>query len=291
MDGQLNYRELLEKKLKNDLYRENQQNNKIRGLLESNDKIAELDPSLRTDYTAGLNFVDQMTGGNNARAYKAPESTQDALRSALNARLRSPKSNPLQSLQLLVQSDAAKTKASSFDKESQRQREALLKTKEGQAVIRDKKLQEKASRYQELVNKHGYTVTGPARAELDGAYRELQIAYKNAAELGVIAGPDMMLIEGIAPPSTGIAGMFQNQIKGGQAGVNRALDQLKKSRQSDIAQNEDVLRQVFPGSATDTVFKHMFSNSQGNNSSNQNSPEIFKNMSDEDLQKFINGGQ
>jgi hypothetical protein len=261
----------------------------IRGMLKQSDAAVQIDPVHRTDLTAGASFVDQLTGSNLARTVKAPENVQDSLRKAIQQRNQTRGSGFLDTLKMSMAAGGASAGSMRADKENQRQREALVKSKEGQAVIRDKQLQEKAKSYQGLVNQHGFQVSGAKRSEIEASYRELQIAYKNAAELGVIAGPDMMLIEGIAPPSSGFGGLFQNQIKGGKDGVNRALSQLQNSRQGSIDSNEKILRSVFTGGATKDVFGGMaLTNGQQQQQPSDGSVD-YSNLSDEQLSAIING--
>lgn len=247
----------------------------------------------QTDLTGRLQHVDYLTGGNLAQGYKAPEDQRTALRRALAYKMQQRRPDPLSSLAALAkleqQPAAAQMRA---DKEAQRMREAAMKSDEGKSIITSRKLQDKVQRYQDLINEHGYQVSGEKRAELEGAYRELQIAYKNAAELGVIAGPDMMLIEGIAPPATGFKGLFKSGISGGIQGANRALDQLKTSRQQDIDTSMGVLKSVFQDPSTEGTLEGMFGGKPKGYSIGSDGGidgMDFSEMSDEQLKRIAGG--
>lgn len=67
----------------------------------------------------------------------------------------------------------------------------------------------------------------PKRAQLDAQYGALQMALKEAFNLGVLNGPDLKLIEAQLTPPTGIKAMYRGK-DAMLAQVDQTLDQMKK---------------------------------------------------------------
>lgn len=86
--------------------------------------------------------------------------------------------------------------------------------------------------YKNLVELHGFKAQGAEKAAIDRAYADLKIAYKTAAELGALTGPDVALIEeAVKPASGGGAKYIQYKLAGGKGGVAGAIDDgLTKAR-------------------------------------------------------------
>lgn len=79
----------------------------------------------------------------------------------------------------------------------------------------------KLSTYQDLVEKHGFETFGADKATLDSAYTDLQLAYKEAANLGVLNGPDLGLVEkAIRSATPGVFGNIGNVLRLGQGTKN-----------------------------------------------------------------------
>lgn len=73
-------------------------------------------------------------------------------------------------------------------------------------------LKQKAQGYKELVEKYGTeTPLGGQKAILESAFADLKIAYKEAANLGALTGPDVALLEEAIQPAT--SGGFLAPIK------------------------------------------------------------------------------
>ncbi len=103
---------------------------------------------------------------------------------------------------------------------------------QGKKLISLSGLYQKSQTYQNLVNQYGFKATGNAKALLDSAYADLKIAYKEAANLGALTGPDVSIIEeAIKPTSGGAAKYLSYKLSGGQGGVSGAIEQsLSKAR-------------------------------------------------------------
>lgn len=88
----------------------------------------------------------------------------------------------------------------------------------------------KLSSYQDLVKKHGFEMKGADKAVLENAYTELQLAYKEIANLGVLAGPDLGLIEtAIRSATPGFFGQVGNIVTlgGGTRKLEANLEQAQ----------------------------------------------------------------
>lgn len=103
---------------------------------------------------------------------------------------------------------------------------------QGKKLLAAADLKLKLNAYDNLVDKYGIEVIGSNRAVLDNAYNELLLSYKEAANLGVLAGPDMDIINSAIRQATpGVGGALANLATlGGQGRKLRAnLDQAQKT--------------------------------------------------------------
>lgn len=85
--------------------------------------------------------------------------------------------------------------------------------------------------YQELVKQYGTSSFGKQKASLDAAFADLKIAYKTAAELGALQGPDIVLLEEALKPATfsnPLSQVFAKLTGRGAGAVNASLDQAIK---------------------------------------------------------------
>jgi len=118
------------------------------------------------------------------------------------------------------------------------------KSPQGKNLLAAADLKLKLNSYESLVDKHGIEVIGKDKAVLENAYNELLLSYKEAAKLGVLAGPDMDIINSaIREAAVGFGGALANTVTFGGQGrklkanlkqaqitmnnsANLALDQL-----------------------------------------------------------------
>ena len=70
-------------------------------------------------------------------------------------------------------------------------------------------LKRSAEWYEDLLDEHGYEFRGSGKALLDNAYADLQVKWKEAANLGALTGPDLQLIIDSVKPATGWGGLVQ----------------------------------------------------------------------------------
>lgn len=93
-------------------------------------------------------------------------------------------------------------------------------------------LKQKVNNYKALVQKYGTeTPLGGQKSTLDASYADLKIAYKEAANLGALTGPDVELLEQAIKPATS-GGFFapvkrfaKNIFGGGKGSIIQGLDE------------------------------------------------------------------
>lgn len=96
--------------------------------------------------------------------------------------------------------------------------------KKGQIALDN--LQSALDNAEAVVTQTGVTVMpGLAKRNLDAAFADLQLKYKDAAGLGALAGPDMGILNRALGDPTSISALFS----GGTEGVLAALKQAKKA--------------------------------------------------------------
>lgn len=95
---------------------------------------------------------------------------------------------------------------------------------QGKKLVSLSSLYNKSNDYKKLVDQYGFKASGPEKAMIDRAYADLQIAYKEAANLGALTGPDVGLIQNAIKPSSGAANYLDYRLSGGKAGVSGAID-------------------------------------------------------------------
>lgn len=99
-------------------------------------------------------------------------------------------------------------------------------------------LQAIQKQYKTLVDTYGFKATGAAKTLIDNAYADFKIAYKTAAELGALTGPDVGIIEEAIKPSAGGLRKFINyKIAGGQKGVSGGVQQSMNKAKKEALTN------------------------------------------------------
>lgn len=180
----------------------------------------------------------------------------------------------------LLRLQDAKAKAAEKDKKSQtfeampvkdqqRIRTDISKSDDYKKMRSIADLQASTKKYRDLVNKHGFQVTGKNKKSMDSAYADLKIKYKEAAKLGALTGPDVALVEEGVAPSTGLKGVFAQAFGGGKEGVLNSIDQMQKTFGTDFSSAEESLRNTFPlgsdeqiGSVRSMFDKHQIANEE-----------------------------
>lgn len=119
-------------------------------------------------------------------------------------------------------------------------------------------LNTKLKNLEELVSSIGAEVTGSDKAKLESAFKDAEIAWKEAANLGALQGPDIKMIEGALgqSPTTG-KGLFGYALSGGKEGL---LNKIRGARERAITEGQGHLENVmtvFPYPVADPIFKDL----------------------------------
>jgi len=122
---------------------------------------------------------------------------------------------------------------------SDAQQTKVSASRETKAIESGVRLKQLLDKYRFAVEKYGFETFGQGKATLDGAYAELKIAYKEAANLGALTGPDVSILEEAIKPSANLLNYRTYLLSGGQKGVLASIDQVS----SNTEQNLDTNRQ------------------------------------------------
>lgn len=117
---------------------------------------------------------------------------------------------------------------------------AIDTSPQGKKVTTLGDLKQKLAAYQELVSQYGTSSFGSQKARLDAAFADLKIAYKTAAELGALQGPDIALLEEALRPASfanPLTQAFAKATGGGTTAINASLAQAQKVINQSAANN------------------------------------------------------
>lgn len=100
----------------------------------------------------------------------------------------------------------------------------------------------KQDAYKNLVELYGFEAAGDEKSLIDKAYADLKIAYKEAANLGALTGPDVGLIEEAVKPASGVSNYFTYITSGGKSGLVKTLkDTETKAKASALTNYKNLL--------------------------------------------------
>lgn len=145
-----------------------------------------------------------------------------------------------------------------------------------------------------LVNSVGAEITGADKAKLESAFKDAEVAWKEAANLGALQGPDIEMIRGALgqSPTTG-KGLFGYALSGGKEGL---LNKIRGARERAITEGQGHLENVmsvYPYPVADPIFKDLSkklelkpAESEAKVKTSISSKDIDK-MSKEELKKFL----
>ena len=108
---------------------------------------------------------------------------------------------------------------------------------QGKKLVSLSGLYQKSQTYKNLVDAYGFKATGKDKTILDNAYADLKIAWKEAANLGALTGPDVGLIEEAVKPSSGATNYLNYKLSGGKGGVSAGIDQALTKARNEAVQN------------------------------------------------------
>lgn len=113
---------------------------------------------------------------------------------------------------------------------------------QGKKLVSLSNLYQLSNTYKKLVDTYGFKATGTNKTLLDNAYADLKIAYKEAANLGALTGPDVGIIEDAIKPSSGIKNYMTYKLSGGQGGVSAGIEQALGKARNEALQNYKQLK-------------------------------------------------
>lgn len=191
--------------------------------------------------------TDIMSGSNLTGIYKPPIDERQKLVQAFQ-------------LRSALSDDVTKyLKAKLAGKETKNQsvkiNDKILKSEPGKKIQTLIDLQQAAQNYKKLVDDLGITGYGKNATVLNSAYGKLKVAYKDAAGLGALTGPDIGLLEEVVAPATGVSGMIGQFTKGGKEGVLAGIEQMQQQLDADFTNNLDTLKMAFPETDLDEGWK------------------------------------
>lgn len=119
-------------------------------------------------------------------------------------------------------------------------------------------LNKKLAGLEELVNKTGAELTGEEKAKLDSAFRDAEVAWKEAANLGALQGPDIEMIRGALGESpTSIKGIGRYTLSGGKEGL---LSKIRGARERAVQEGMghlENIRVTFPYSVAEPIYSDL----------------------------------
>lgn len=155
-------------------------------------------------------------------------------------------------------------------------------------------LNTKLANLENLVSNIGAEVSGADKAKLESAFKDAEVAWKEAANLGALQGPDIEMIRGALgqSPTTG-KGLFGYALSGGKEGL---LSKIRGARERAILEGQGHLENVmtvFPYTVADPIFKDLGKKLEitpskaGAKTKSKISSKDIDSMSKEELKKFL----
>lgn len=135
------------------------------------------------------------------------------------------------------------------------QQKAVEASREAKAIEAGNDLKAKLKNYRDLVSVYGFEAVGKASAEIDSAYSQLKIAYKEAANLGALTGPDVTIIEEAIKPATDVFNLPGYFARGGKEGVLASIDQVDNSVDALLVRNRQQLKAKWSNYSEDPYLK------------------------------------
>ena len=120
---------------------------------------------------------------------------------------------------------------------SEKQLKYIDSSPQGKKLTSLSSLYQLSNTYKTLVDTYGFNATGANKTLLDNAYADLKIAYKEAANLGALTGPDVGIIEEAIKPASGAKNYLNYRLSGGKGGVSAGIDQALGKAKKEALQN------------------------------------------------------
>jgi hypothetical protein len=172
--------------------------------------------------------------------------------------------DPLKDLKSMAQIEWYRNSSQGRDDRLSRQsmtdEKDFLKTDDAKKLKAQQELKEYTSRYKDLLQQHGYQATGEKKKQLEAAFNQVGIKYKEAAGLGALTGPDWDIVKGVVAPQTGVQGALQQVTGGGTSGAVKGLDELLQGIELDSARSYGSVSTVYPKELVDRYMGNIKSN-------------------------------
>lgn len=137
-------------------------------------------------------------------------------------------------------------------------RTEIAKSDEAKSLNYLKDFQAKLNAYrQEAAKSEGFDIVGKRKSVLDQLYADLKIAYKNAAGLGALAGPDLAILQDAIKPISGITNYKEYLLSGRQKGVLSSIDNALKTLQTNAVNAYDTLISKYSQYQKDPYIKNL----------------------------------
>lgn len=221
-------------------------------------------------------LVDSETGSNLQQGYQRPLTPEQRDQMARQYDQEAQQgygalaNNELQMAQLKAQEEARRQDTALKNKllglggykpqDIQRMRQDLAKSEDGKKVRAMSELKSLLSSYRPLIKEFGSQMTGEQRAKIDSLNSKIKIAYKEAAKLGALTGPDMSIIEEGFIPMTGFKGTLSEikQLGGAKDAALTQIDSQLAAMDSDFERLQGLIDSTYPDQVKDakeTLFK------------------------------------
>lgn len=103
----------------------------------------------------------------------------------------------------------------------------------------------------------GFEIVGSKKAQLDALYADLKIAYKEAANLGALTGPDVAILQEAIKPISGYENLLGYGLAGGQKGVLAGLDTAMSTLKKSAEMNSKLLDSKYNEYSDDPYIKQL----------------------------------
>lgn len=152
--------------------------------------------------------------------------------------------------------DRRSAQAAMSEKNQELRIRSLVNTSEQAKKLRNiGTLNKKLAGLEDLVQKTGAELTGKEKAALDSAFRDAEVAWKEAANLGALQGPDIEMIRGALGESpTSLRGIGRYGLSGGKQGL---ISKIRGARQRAVQEGQGQLenaRVTFPYAVAEPIF-------------------------------------
>jgi hypothetical protein len=128
----------------------------------------------------------------------------------------------------------------------QEMRESFARSKDYEKLKGIVDVNQALDNYMSKVEKYGPNPYGKGAGEITSAYNALTLAYKNAAELGALAGPDVALIEQNIGNLGTLKGWAQTWTKGGLDEVKGVAKDIKNRTAQQFVGRSQLLKGIYP---------------------------------------------